>query len=73
MKAIIKGIEAPTPNAKHWNAKYPANMMEVGDCFEHDGDIQMARVYAACTSARKHPMKFIAGIHEGRVMVWRTA
>jgi hypothetical protein len=70
MFKIEKGIRMPEPPTEGRRTKYPWAVLEVGDSFEIDTPLQVARTNARQASARYGKM-FDAQPYKGKVRIWR--
>jgi hypothetical protein len=67
---IDRNIKMPEPPAEGRRTKYPWGQLEVGDSFEIDVPLQVARTNARQASAR-YGKQFDAQLYKGRVRIWR--
>jgi hypothetical protein len=67
---IDKNVKMPEPPAKGRRTKYPWHLLEVGDSFEINMPLQVARTNARQAGARYGKM-FDAQLYRGKVRVWR--
>jgi hypothetical protein len=70
MFKIDKGLKMPEPPAEGRRTKYPWERLEVGDSFEINAPLQVARTHARQASAR-YGKQFDAQAYKGKVRVWR--
>jgi hypothetical protein len=70
MFKIDKGLKMPEPPAEGRRTKYPWERLEVGDSFEINAPLQVARTHARQAGAR-YEKRFEAQLYKGKVRIWR--